>query len=408
MIFRRLTLALPALLTAAALTACAGTAAPATTSATSDGSGNGAESSGHGEMAGAAELNEPPLALMSIDSAGEVALLDLLTGESSPIGAVASPAALATDGRYGFVTTADGLEIVDSGRWSWDHGDHFHYYSAAPRIVGTVPGGGEAVATTGMLSTAGATGVFFGGTGEAVLLDNASLADGEITELFRIATGAETGVVAPLGDGALLADRDTLVFHHASGAATDATAACVGAAGAITTRVGLVVGCVDGAVLSTWEDSAPVFERIPYPVGADAVRATAFDGRKGRPTVAALAGDAGFWLLDTRELAWRLVPTDMPLARVSAVDDADGNVVALSADGRVLVYSAQSGEQLAATGPLVGDVGASASLTVDDQRAYVNDPATGVVFEIDYGDGARVARTLTTPTAAHFVAEVGR
>jgi hypothetical protein len=259
-----------------------------------------------------------------------------------------------------------------------------------------------------MLSTAGSIGVFFAGSGEAVLLDNAALADGKIAELFRIETGADTGIVAPLAEGALVTDGDELVFHDASGAATDASTECAAASGAITTRVGVVVGCADGAVLATWEDAAAAFERIPYPDATDADRALSFDGRKGRPTVAALAGDSGFWLLDTRERAWQLVATETPLVRVSAVDDAEGHVVAVDAEGRVKVYIAGTGAQVAATEPLPVEMGDTVSLTVDEQRAYVNAPVARIVFEIDYADGARVARTLETPTSPRFVAEVGR
>lgn len=396
---RRPLLIVPTLLTIGALAACASEApeqvAPA---ATSD--------AGHGEIAGAEEVSEPPLALLSIDANGTVGSIDLLSGEASEIGTVGAPSALASDGRYAFVTTADGLEIVDSGRWSWDHGDHFHYYLAEPSIVGTVPGSGDATVTTGALSTTGSTGVFFAGSGEAVLLDNAALADGEVEERFRVETGETSGVVAPLENGALVSLGDELVYHDSVGEPTGASVACDAASGTITTRVGLVVGCADGAVLATWEGSAPVFEQIPYPADASADRALAFDGRKGRPTVSAVAGTAGFWLLDSREPAWALVETETPLATVVAVDDADGQVVALDTDGRVHVYAAASGEQLAVTEPLLETVGGTESLTVDGQRAYLSDPTASVVYEIDYADGARIARTLET--TADFVTEVGR
>jgi hypothetical protein len=306
------------------------------------------------------------------------------------------------------VTTAHGLEIVDSGRWSWDHGDHFHYYLAEPRIVGTVPGEGSATVTSGMLSTAGSTGVFFAESGEAVLLDNEALSDGAIAELFRIKIGADAGIVAPLDEGAIVADGDELVYYERSGTATDAMAACVEPSGALTTRVGVVIGCADGAVLATWEESAPLFEQIPYPADADAPRAMSFDARKGRPTVAAVAGSEGFWLLDTRERAWQFIPTDAPLAVVAAVDDDEAHVVAIDTTGRVRVYDGASGAELAGAEPLLTEVGPSVSLTVDGQRAYVNDPVAGVVYEIDYADAARVARTLDTPTTSHFLTEVGR
>lgn len=369
---------------------------------------------GHGEIEGAAEVAEPPLGLISVDAAGAVGLLDLLNEEQSELGTVGAPLGLATDGRYAFVSTDDGVEVVDSGRWTWDHVDHFHYYRADARIAGTVEGEGPAEISTGMLSTAGSTGVFFAGSGEAVLLDNAALADGEVAERFRIDVGAEDGLVAPLGEGALVSDGDSLVFHDAEGEATGTTVPCSDAAGSITTRVALAVGCADGAILATATDGDVELEHVPFPDGAgsdngsDAGAVTAFAARKGRPTVAGLTEQRGFWLLDTREREWTRVDTDQALERVVAVDDEDGHVVALDADGRVRVFTAETGDEIAATEPLLDEVTDSVSLTVDDQRAYLNDPSAGVVHEIDYAGDARVARTLETSPAPDFVAEVGR
>ncbi|WP_127793932.1 ABC transporter [Agromyces sp. LHK192] len=392
------------------LTACA------TDSTRADGPTAESDPADHGRVDGAREVAEPQLALLAVDDDGAAALLDLLDDSTAELDAIGAPLALASDGRYAFVTTDDGLEILDSGRWSWDHGDHFHYSLAEPRTIGTLPGEGEATVATGSLSTAGATGVFFAGSGEAVLLDNAALADGEIVERFRLDGDDDTGIVAPLGDGAIVSDLagGRLVFHTADGVPTDASADCADPAGTIATTVGVVVGCAAGAVLARSEDTGdePSFETIPYPAEFGPVtgddRATAFDGRRTRPTVAAIAGARGFWLLDTRDRGWQLVETTSPLARVTAVDDADGHVVAVDQEGRVRVYSAETGAELAATEPLVDASAASVSLVVDGQRAYVNDAAGGVVLEIDYADGARVARTLETPAAPVFFTEVGR
>lgn len=396
----RTLLFLPAILTIAALSAC--TPAPDTAPSTLLESGDG-----HGQIAGAAEVAEPPLGLLSIDAEGNAAVLDLLSEETVGLGAAPAPSAFTSDGRYGFATTDEGLEIIDSGRWSWDHGDHFHYYLAEPSMLGTVTGDGPVAVTSGALSTSGTTGVFFGGSGEAVLLDNKALSEGRIDELFRIDTGADAGLVAPVGDGALVTDGDELVYRDRAGDPAGTSVECVDPAGAITTKVGLVVGCADGAVLATWHDGELVTERIAYPAGASD-RALSFDGRKGRPTVASVAGAFGFWLLDSRERTWTLVPTERPLTRVVAVDDAEGRVVGIDVDGRIVVHLAEGGAVVGATEPVLADGGRASSLVVDEQRAYVSDPTAGVVHEIDYADGARISRSLETPTAPTFVAEVGR
>ena len=411
MILPRPLLALPAALALLGLAACsAASPPPASTAPAADAA---PDADGHGRIAGAAEVAEPPLGLLSVDADGNAGLLDLLDGATSELGRVGSPLALASDGRFAFVSTRAGLEILDSGRWTWDHVDHFHYYRAEPRPVGTVPGGGAATVVAGPLSTAGTTGVFFPGSGEAVLLDNGALAEGRVSERFRIDTGEDRGLVAPLGDAALLAAGGELTHLSPDGEPAGASAACTAPSGAITTRVGVVVGCAEGAVLATAGASggAPRLETIPYPDAGGAERATEFAGRKGRPTVAGLAGGAGgsgFWLLDTRERSWRHVPSGTPLARIAAVDDADAHVVAVDTTGRVRVFDGGTGRELGATEPLVAEVTPEVALSVDEQRAYVNDPEGGVVHEIAYAGEVRVARTLETPTAPRLVAEVGR
>lgn len=373
----------------------------------------------HGAMQGAEEVAEPPLHLMSVDETGDVGLVDLVDGTTTDVGTISAPTEVSTDGRYVFATVADGLQVVDSGMWTWDHGDHFHYYRSAPDVLGTVPGRGAPTVAPGATATIGGTGVFFPGSGEAVLLDNAALHDGEVVELFRVALGAHDGLVAPLGrDGAVVtvpdgAGRATgvrrLDTEGEPVAGSDET--CRDPRGTITTAVGVVVGCADGALLFVEDDDGWVAERIRYPRGVRAPRATDFAAREGRPTVAALAGRSGFWLLDTRERTWDLVETDRDLVQVVASDDAEGHVLALDDTGRVRVHLAETGEQVAATAPLVDPRAARAGrahLVIDDQRAYLNDPDGGRVHEIDYADGARIARELTPPTGARFVAEVGR
>lgn len=396
---------------------------------------------GHGAVEGAQEVAEPQSTLVSIDAEGAVGMTNLLDETRSEQGRISPPTSVTSDGRYLFATTDEGVEIVDSGVWTWDHADHFHYYRSSPRLLGTVRGDGQAVVSTSGNATTGGTGVLFPDSGRAVLLSNASLSRGEIDEVFRIQVEPRDGVVVPFGDGALItapagSDGGTQVqFHDADGAAVDGvSASCPDARGAITTRIGAVIGCADGAVLATVDENehgngggdTPTLERIPYPSDVQAPAATDFRARKGRPTVAAPAGDAGYWLLDTRAREWRFTATEQPLLQVSAVGDEDQHVVALDQAGRVHVYrdagtgtgtgtshDAGADAELAVTEPLLGQTpgrGAHTGieLTVDRERAYLNDPASGRVHEIDYRGGARVARSLDTPTHPDFYAETGR
>ncbi|MBB1032662.1 ABC transporter [Dietzia sp. SLG310A2-38A2] len=377
--------------------------------------------SGHGEIEGAEEVAEPQLHLVSIDRTGAVGMLNLLDGTTTEPGSIDPPTAVTSDGRYLFADTDAGVEIVDSGVWTWDHVDHFHYYRTSPSILGSVPGDGPAIVTTSGNATTGGTGVFFPESGDAVLLSNEALSEGRVEEVFRFETEPHEGLSAPLGGGALVTTVDEsgtvsgVEFYGADGSPVDgATAPCADAQGAVTTRIGVVVGCADGAILATYEEGEPQFEHIAFPEGTQAPRAADFRGRKGRPAVAALAGDQGFWLLDTRAREWQFVPTDQPLVQVSAASDDDSHVVAVDRQGRIRVFDGEAGTEIAATDPLLAEAvatpetSAGIELTVDRERAYVNDPVAGVVHEIDYRGDARVARSLETPTSPDFVAETGR
>jgi hypothetical protein len=385
-----------------ALTACS-SPAPA-----SDSSPNTSADKPHGYVEGAAELGEPQLTLATVDAAGELALTDLVDESVVAVTDLDDVSAVSTDGRYLFATTPAGVTIVDTGVWTVDHEDHSHYYRAEPRLVGTVDGAGPASIAGGGSVTA----VTFAGSGESVLLDGDALGSGEVSEVDRITAD----LVVPFKAATLVASGGTVSVLDQPGAEI----ACAEPSGSIATRVGVLIGCADGAVLATLDAETVGFEALPYPTAvAEADRATAFDARPGRPTVAALAGTSGFWLLDSRERTWSRLATETPLLRVVAADDTGpsdvaGHVVALSADGRILTLDGATGATLSATGPLlaatVADPAllAGVELTVDANRAYVNGPAENAVYEIDYADGSRVARTFDVPSSPLFLAETGR
>ena len=390
------------------LSACAADSADPTATASPDG--------GHGAVAGAEEVSEPQLGLTSIDPDGAVTHLDLLDESVTDIGEISAPSALTTDGRYLFAQADDGVEIVDSGVWTWDHVDHFHYYRADPAVLGSVSGEGTAAVATTNLSTTGGTGISFADSGDAVLLDTQALSKGEISELFRIEREPHEGLVVPVGSFALVTEASAGIGtsvrgYTAAGERTGLEEPCTDPAGTITTRVGAVIGCQDGALLAHVDGDGLQVERIPYPAGTTAPPAESFDNREGRPTVAGLAGSEGIWLLDTRARSWTLLPSPVPLVQVTAVDDEDGTLLALAQDGRVLVLDGESGAVIAETAPLVTEslaAGAAPVLIADQHRAYLSAPSEHRLFEIDYADAARIARTFDTDTAPAFVAETGR
>jgi hypothetical protein len=435
-VIHRTTSALLAAALALALAGCstAGTsAAPVpgdAPDAAADGSvlGDGsALGDGHGEIAGAQEMAEPQAHLLTVDETGAIAHLDLLDETMDELGSFDDVESLTTEGRYAYAVRpgSDAVSIVDSGVWTWSHIDHFHYYRAEPRVLGDVEGAGSATVSA---SDSGA-GVFFPESGEAVLLAAETLGDGSLDEAFRLEVEPHDGLLVPVGTRAIVtepdADPGTGELRAARVRALDAdggageSAECLDARGTITTVVGVVIGCLDGALLAVAGDDGEIaFERIPYPEGTTVPRAEEFGARESRPTVAGLAGRAGsataFWLLDTRERAWRLIDAGESIVRVTAVDDADQHVLALSADGRVLVFSGETGARLAATEPLLAWTNADAArlggvaLIADQHRAYVNGVAERRLYEIDFADAARVSREFEMAGEPSLMIETGR
>jgi len=314
-----------------------------------------------------------------------------------------------SDGRFLFATSepAGTLTVVDSGTWTVDHGDHTHYYRAEPRVVGTLEWAGAVrVGSSEQVTT-----LFSPDTGAGVVLDRLALGQGEVLQTASTTATPHDGVLLPLGSSLVSSTGDQVLALDATGQPiAGAEAPCQDAQGGASTRVGVVVSCADGAVLATEADGQVVFETLPYPEPVDpADRATSFAQRPGRPTVAAVSGDRGLWLLDSRTRSWQLVPTPAPLLHAVAVDDDRDRVVALDDAGRVLVVEPATGvtattDVLAATPEDL----AAMTVEVDADRAYVNVPSARVVHEIDYADGARVARTLRTAVTPAFVAETGR
>lgn len=411
--FRRSSPPVLALAAVVALAACAQTTGGLDTTPAED----AALGDGHGRIDGAQEVAEPQLHLLTVDRDGAVSHLDLLDESVDDLGDLQGVEELVTDGRYGYAVraAADAVTVVDSGVWTWSHVDHFHYYRAEASVLGDVTGVGRATVSA---NDAGA-GIFFAESGEAVFLAADTLGDGSLDERFRIDVAPHDGLIVPIGERALVTEpgadgiASRLRAFDPEGAPLE-DADCPEARGTITTVVGVVVGCRDGALLTTIDDNGDLaFEYIPYTMGTSAPPAQEFRAREGRPTVAAVAGLSGIWLLDTRERSWTLLDAGEPIVQASAVDDADQHVLALTPDGRVLVLSGATGERLATTAPLVtastaGSDATGVELIADQHRAYLNGPVERRLFEIDFADSARVARTFELPTEPRFLVETGR
>ncbi|WP_431985844.1 hypothetical protein [Streptomyces griseoflavus] len=400
----------PAVLAALALLAAAGCSAtdddpptPATTSATP-----------HGYVEGAQESAEQQSRLLLHDPAtGATRVLDLTTGKTHPASPAAGAARLTTDGRFGYFHTAAGIRVLDGGAWAVDHGDHVHYYRAAIRDVGRIPAGTGARVRSDTTVTA-----VTGGDGRAVLHHRAELEKGRVGSP-RTLPGTYAAPVVPYAEHLLTLTGDgtgapeLAVLDRAGGRSASPRATCEDPAGDAVTRRGVVFGCADGALLVSEDDGQFTAERIPYDSDVPPrQRAVSFRHRAGSDTLTAPAGDRAVWVLDVTERTWTRVETGPVIAANTAGEGAP--LLVLQADGTLHGYDVATGGRTARTERLLAprqatDDGAGGPrIEVDRSRAYLNDPAGRRVYEIDYNDGLRVARTFDLDVEPRMMVETGR
>ncbi|WP_436946853.1 hypothetical protein [Streptomyces sp. SudanB52_2052] len=365
----------------------------------------------HGYVAGAQEKAEQQSRLvLNAPRPGDTRVLDLITGKVHEVSRTAGTAELTTDGRFGYFHTAGGTHVLDAGAWMVDHGDHVHYYRAAIRDVGELPGGPG----TRIRSDAAVTAVT-DEDGRASIYRRAGLEKGKVGSA-RTLPGTHAGAVVPYAEHLLgVTDDGTVAVYDREGKrATSPDARCEEARGDAVTRRGVVLGCADGALLVREDDGTFTAEKIPY--GSDvpeAERATAFRHRPGSDTLTAPAGKRAVRVLDVSERTWTRVKTG-PV--VSANTAGEGSVlIVLETDGALHGYDIATGKQVSQTKPLLtgapetGTHGNAAPvIEVDRSRAYLNDSKGKRVYEIDYNDNLRIARTFDLDIEPALMVETGR
>ncbi|MEV0339517.1 zinc ABC transporter permease AztB [Nocardia sp. NPDC050713] len=357
-----------------------------------------AESAPHGYVEGAEEAAEPQPRLVLADrESGAVRVLDLLSERVTDLAPAAGVTRVAADGRYAYLATPEGIRIVDTGAWLVDHGDHVHYYKAPIRDVG-VYSAGPVIAAAADPSVA----ALVLDSGDTALLDRAALDAGSVPD-----RGAHAGGLAvPSGEHTVVTRRTDgrVEVRGRDGAVVAAVAEpCPEPRGTAQTRIGVVFGCADGALVVNVREGSATATKIAYPRPVPQTeRAVEFRHRPGSATLAARAGERGTWLLDARRKTWTFVETGPVLATNTAGEGAP--LLTLSADGVLHAYDPATGTER--TRKQLVAPGSAADIVVDSSRAYVNDPGGRKVWEIDYSD-LRIARTFALDIAPALMAEAG-
>ncbi|MFB4426828.1 hypothetical protein C5F59_037785 [Streptomyces sp. QL37] len=361
----------------------------------------------HGYVEGAEEASEQQSRLVLADAGtGAVKVLDLATEDITSLEDRDGVQGLRADGRFAYLSSGGSTHVVDTGAWTVDHGDHVHYYRAAIRdVAGTVPGTDAARVhsdqTVTALSSAG---------GGIRLLDREQLEGGTVPR-GSVLTGAGSGTAVPFEEHLLVtaagAGKDSVAVHDRDGArVTTLKEPCAQARGEAVTRRGVVFGCADGALLVSENKGVFDAEKIPYGTAVKASeRAVEFHHRAGSTTLAARSGDAATWVLDVTDRSWTRIGTGAVVAANTAGEGSP--LLALGEDGALTAYDITTGKRLARK-ELLPTGGGSAVIEVDTTRAYVNDAAARKVYEIDYDDRLRIARTFPLDFAPTHMVETGR
>ena len=371
-----------------------------------------AEATPHGYVEGAEEATEPQLRLAVSDAdAGTLTLVDLLTGDTVQTEDAAE--LHGSDNRYLFTTGEDVTTVTDSGVWTVDHGDHFHYYRSEPGTVGEVPAG-----KPGHVMSADTRVAFFDdASGDVKVYPRADLDDDVLEPVTEFSVGAHHGVAVPFANQVVstLAPAaedaelpDTLAVIDEAGEKSDLAgdATCTDIHGAATVRDAALFACADGVLTVTQEDASDTLTGtlIPYPEDAGG---RAWSLAAGRDLVGVPFEDGGLGLLDPESGTWAVAPTDAPVTSATVSPD-DGSVLALDEDGTGYAVDPETGDILADSALVdSADSADSASVVLGTERGYVSDPASGTVTELDVADGLRETREFDLGGAPGALAVTG-
>jgi outer membrane protein assembly factor BamB len=379
------------------------------------GAGRATSATPHGYVAGAQEAAGQQSRLVLNDPrTGDTRVLDLITEKVHDVPRTRGTAELATDGRFGYFHASGGTRILDAGAWTVDHGDHVHYYRAAIRDAGRLP-----AATGARVRSDAAVTAVVDENGRAVTYRRAGLEKGRVGSP-RPLPGTHAGAVVPYAEHLLTLTGDgkrtsrVEVYDREGRRVASPHARCEEPRGDAVTRRGVVFGCADGALLVSEDDGGFTAAEIPY--GADVPageRASSLRHRAGSDTLTSPGGDAAVWVLDVTERTWTRTETG-PVVATNTAGEGSALLV-LETDGALHGYDIATGKHLAKTKRLLTQVPKTPAtdstgplIEVDRSRAYVNDPEGKRVYEIDYNDGLRIARTFDLDMKPVLMAETGR
>lgn len=339
------------------------------------------------------EAERPVTRLVLVErQAGAGAVLDVATSAETPLGQYGPVQAVSGDGRYAYLHGDAGLTILDGGTWTFDHGDHAHYYESPPAVVGRIDGQITAVRGHGAVTVARHA------DGTVATLDRDAFARVEVTPLTAALVPEKATAAVPLGDETLTVAERGLVSSVAE--QTTVLGDCPAITDAVALRRAVVLGCRDGALKVSVRGGEPVVENIPFGAVRPRDSLGAFSYRRQGKSLVAVAGDE-VWLLNGRRWASMRLP-GVVAANTAAAD----TVLAVTHDGVLHALDMAAGVSVGRLELLADPVGTPV-IEVGAGRAYVNDATAKAVHEIDYSNGLRVERSHQTNVIPDFLAAAG-
>ncbi len=322
----------------------------------------------------------------------------------------------AGDGRHVFLSEGSAFRLLDLGAWSVPHGDHQHFYTAAPRrteIRVDAPEPGHVVRHDGR------TVLFSDGTGTATSLPSADVGDANAPRTTYTAPKPHHGVAVERADGSLLVtvgDENTrtgvAVLDSARRVVTQ-NDQCAGVHGEGAAEGGVVVfGCEDGVLIVRGNEivktqaPTPGYARTGNVAATEAHPVVLGDykvdkaAKPERPTRVSL--------IDTRSGAVKLVDLPASYSFRSLARGQFGEALVLGTDGTLRILDPETGatvREVKATAPWTEDANwqePRPAVFALGSTAYVTDPSTKAIVAIDIPSGKELRRG----TLAHTPDEV--
>ena len=349
----------------------------------------------------ARELDGPLTKLVIVDpQSGDTAVYDAVDETEIAIGSYGATAAIDGDGRFAYLRTGAGTTIVDAGAWTFDHGDHYHYFATDPAMVGTLDIPVASASTSNSLVTVGST------EGVTMVLDQEKLAEHTV-EPAGLSLGDGVTAAVPYGSRVVTVTDTGDMQVVGDDGATALDGACPNPTWSKASRRAVVFGCDTGAVRVTGSDGDLTVTAMPFPPDAPPQRPQQMDHRD-RADVFAGVSPGTVWVLDSRQRRWTVIPVPDAVATNTA---GDGTALVLHRDGTLSSFDVSEGTETARIPLFAGGVpeqGPEPVVDIDSDRAYINNAGAREVYEIDYADGLRIARTLRTEVAPGLMVEAGR